>query len=270
MILYVTLSNLITRKDYMITEQDFDTMAHKYMERQMSFVSDIYFDLEVLQDFKFGAALCLAKNEIEYNYIIDKLDEYNRRYNDNIIEHMRLLPNITDADINAFISDAKNHRVLGSLSPWTHVFRDMPAYMNDLIAKNSRAGNSASAINIHIGTSSVKYNDTLQANLSHSFYSINPIIRTHFYDTSIMGLPTTTIDKISIIAVNNIEQMFAAPNAEKIINTEDFFDKQVIAPKLISVDIGDEDPEKILGKTHAVLNTYFQFEYMRRKTILEE
>ena len=246
---------------------DFDSMSEAYMEQEFSPISNIYYDMDLLQDFRLGAVLCSINTELEYEYLVKKLPDYNNRYDNATIKYFSALPDIDDIFMDNYLCDPEHHHVLAAMSPWTALMNDQFSYLKNIVETNNRC-QASQVVTVHLGLGDVGYSEPLRENLSHSFYNISPNIRLEFHDNTIMYLDKRIMDNMDVIMVSDINAFMNAPNAKAWITEEGFFDKSIMAPKIVTEKI-TEDVEQVLEKTLVVLRAYFQFTYIKRESILQ-
>lgn len=244
----------------------FADMSREYFEDMFNPCHNLYIDLEMLQDFRLGALLCLITTEPEYQYIQYRLKEYNDRFNLNTMEHFPVITSVTEEDITTYIDDKKNHLTLARVSPMTDLYAMMPEFLRAVRLVNLKCSSQHDLLTITLGTDSVIYDKPAKTTLINVFKKLDTRL-----NVDIINRPAWEMDNASILGnelflVHDMTQFFNHKVISNyVFNSEVFTSKRILAHPVVETEDkeGHTDIQK-LQATRDFLTIYCNFEYIQR------
>jgi len=174
------------------------------MKSSMQVVNHLYIDLECLQDFRIGAARCMITNFKEYEYIFNKLDEYDSALDYSIEKNFPVLK-ITDDAITRFLNTEENSPKLSVMSPMTSLFEALPEFLRPLVENKKRI--ETKQISVTINTYPIDYAPASKQKLN-----------TYLLECGVEGEPVYICRRISTLP----KEFFISRDLFIIYDIEDF------------------------------------------------
>jgi len=245
-----------------------------YFKERFSPIKNIYIDMEVLQDFRMGALLCLIETQSEFDYIkhvVNKKDSvYQSRLHDRTMEFFPILDHITDEDIDKFIEDKKNHKALVKVSPMTLMYQELPEILGMLEDRNNAVSRNTSPNGtIHIGTNTVHYDNKDQYNLTLAILAANINFKPYIYNKPFYAIGRS-LESYDMFFINNIRKFLEEPVKPRLFDDSlPIFDSTMLGFPLLEVEYDDDDhAAELIANTEVIFNTYTKFHYIPRGVIL--
>jgi len=101
-------------------------------------VNYLYVDMDCFINFKLGSLLCNLSSKEQYEYLLEKLDDYNNRTDDEIMKYFPEI-DITESTINEFLEDSINHGLLEKISPVTDYYKNFFVFADSVMGNNKIA-----------------------------------------------------------------------------------------------------------------------------------
>ena len=239
-------------------------ISEKWFDNVFQVVGNVYFDLEMLQDFRLGALMLMSTTDTELKYINSRLTAYDKRYNEDTVKYFPVLSK-TNEQIDEFIVDPDNQRTLAAISPMNNFYKELPNFFHYILENNQRC-KSMEMINIHIGTNSLTYPQDLKANIVNQIKSFNPLLTVTIYNRPLMQLDYADIQSMDMVFFNDLSiHVNNETFKEIIISRMEYASKRIFTYPVISEEIQEgESPEALLHNFKAVFGVFAEFEYIRR------
>lgn len=235
-------------------------------------INFIYADMEMFQDFKFGALLSTVTVAEEIKYIYDNLKEYNSRTDLEICKYFPAL-NKTEEEIEALLKDEKTAFKIAGISPFTQVYDNFVSLLLASVQHNKTVS-SGRAPKVTLNIADIKYPnmilDVFMSNLEELVPSVSFKVWSYKrYDMPIKEL--VAHDIYFIYEMFNLVKEYS-PSAVEFVQNGAFFGKKVFSPCYIDTEL-HKDPreyDKILVSTEYGLGLYCDFKYTPISLIMED
>jgi hypothetical protein len=248
-----------------------DQFRQEYFKPSFTVVKNIYIDIEVLQDFRLGALLCLISTEEEYKYIKHVIgsaqSQYQLRLDDVTMKYFPAITSITDSDIDAFIADRRRHKALVKMSPMTFMFSELPNIFRTIMLRNMAVkDHSKDGVTLYIGTNSVNYDNEDLIKLCRSIIVHTPSFKIEMFNKPIseIGVPLPSYE---IIFIENVKRFVEDIRHHSVLFDESLpmGDVSVFGYPLLEKQVfSDTELNKLLANTELFMNVYTKFNYIPR------
>lgn len=182
-----------------------DGYLDEVMEETFGPIENIYIDLRYMQDFYLGAILALCKSKDEIQYVIDSIDCYNGRFTEDVVETVFSKLNLTEAEVQSYIHDPKNHSFLFKTSPVTNFCKILKDINEDIeiqnIAASSATKNIVSIYNINTYPLVLNRQDKIQLKEKLQWFTNRKNL--------LVASMSTPIENMNIDAYKEFKYMFA-------------------------------------------------------------
>lgn len=191
-------------KFYNENQELFDNLNKVIMDQEFAPVKEVYFDLCTLKDLRMG--LLLSKcNESEVKYIVENVNEYNKRPNRSFLWGLPELK-FTEQELTREYYSPANWEKMFNRAPDTDLSVILEGFFKLFIAQNTRAEYKDTII-LNINTFPIKeckLLDIYKAMLS-KYLPGGPIVK--FFCTNPSDLSSGFWKKQSTVVLDNIEHL---------------------------------------------------------------
>lgn len=125
-----------------------DTFAeagNKILQAEHPFISDVYCDLEFLQDLRFGALLLNLKSAEEMTYVYAQIDHYNERLDERTTTYFPSLK-LTEEVIDKSLNDPVSFQKIACFAPMTSMFYNLTSIIGMILRSNKYAETNVNKI----------------------------------------------------------------------------------------------------------------------------
>lgn len=250
----------------------FKDIQGKVFDMEHHPISNIYVDMELLQDLRFGTLLSMLTVKDEITYIYSKLKNYNERVDNEISKYFPIL-NISEEDILKTMADPKEILKICTIAPFTMAYDIFISFLIAIVRHNKIVSNvNHVTLNINIGD--INYPMELLNKFRDNLIRLIPSLRiaiskTKRYDVNVQEFITN--DAFFLFEMHKLLSE-KSQTAIAFIQNGSFFGKQVFAPIYIDSTLHKkvEDYQNILVSTEYGLNIYCEFKYIPMSLVLEE
>lgn len=116
----------------------FSEASHRIMQDEHRYISDIYVDLEFLQDIRFGALLLNLKTQDEVNYVYSQLDRYNDRLDERTTLYFPEL-GLDEKIIDETLSNKEDFIKVCCFAPMTSMYYNISSIISMVLRSNKYA-----------------------------------------------------------------------------------------------------------------------------------
>lgn len=248
----------------MSNQNPFSTIQNQVFDMEHPPINSIYIDMEMFQDFKFGTLLTMLTIPDQLKYIYSRLDKYNDRLNNNIMEYFPALK-ISEESILERMSDNRFVERISVISPFTSIYDDFIKLLIAAQIHNNTIGNKKSII-LNINVSDIKYPKELITrfeNVINNMVKDVNISLTNFkrYDMN----PNKFIHN-DIFFIYEMHKVLEEDSKLTYMFAQDglFFGKKIFAQPYVDVTLHPDKNtyDQVLVSTEVGLNMYCDFKYI--------
>ena len=227
-------------------------------------ITDIYVDMDYLQDLKIGALLHRVTVQKELEYILHKIPAYNKRFDYECAKYFPAL-GISERDILNDLKDDNKIDLICFKAPFTSVYYEFVELLRAIINHNKAVSSKHVGLQIQINVENTLYPTELLSELSLNFKKKFPGITVVFSHDKNYNAELLEYTKKNLLLIYNLEAWLKNEDVAKGFVAEGlFFDKDIISfpyvnPSLIK-DI--EQYDTALDSTQKQIDIYCDFQYL--------
>lgn len=246
----------------------FNRTNEAYMTNEVGPVTDIYVDMEYLQDMRIGALLHTVKVKKELEYIYAKLPDYNKRFDYECASYFPALKH-TDEELDYLIHDKSSVDMVCFKAPFTTTYYEFASLLMLIQHHNRSVSGKPFIIHIHLNVDNPLYPDELLRAFESVFHNRMTNIQ---FDITKLPRYTLALNEYScckLLLIYNIEEFVRedTPTSVAFVSDGVFFNKKVFSVPYVNKDIikDTEQYEEAMTSTHSQLNLFCDFFYIPSK-----
>jgi hypothetical protein len=248
----------------MENKNPFKNIQDKVFDMEHRIINNIYVDMELLQDLKFGALLSFVSVKEELEYIYSKLNDYNNRIDNNICEYFPALKLTEDMLVEAYSDKKRVYKICG-ISPFTTAYEEFLSYLTAVLRHNKASG-GVKEPTISLNISDVDYPDDILNMFIEHFKPVIPRLQFNVTKYKRYTYPTLDFIKHDAFFLYELQSMLSegSPTSLAFAQNGAFFGKKIFTPTYIDKKLhtNPDDYGKVLVSTEAGLNIYCDFKYI--------
>ena len=234
-------------------------------------IDQIYIDMEMFQDFKFGALLTTVSVAEEIKYIYENIKAYNARVDFEICKYFPAL-NRTEEDISAILKDPNMRYKLAGLSPFTEAY-DIFVQLLQVMVQHNKAVSTGKAPVLNINVVDIAYPEDILDIFASNLQKIIPSLAVNVSRYPRYTLPMEEFisnNVFFILEMFNLVKDFSTSSVE-FVQHGSFFGKRIFSPCYIDTTLHKDprDYDKILVSTEYGLGIYCDFKYIPISLMME-
>lgn len=247
------------------------------MTQEIEPISNVYFDLMCLKDFKLGALLSFIfenKNEKHYKYLITRLSEYNKRIDRELIKYFPDLP-YTEKMVEDRLHDKTYQDKVFALSPTTACYENLH-HIIYYIKKHNDHTDHQHALKLVINIYPFEISDMIKNMFYNLIKSLSTTFKLGFINKPLKYISSSTLFNLSsggltfkLMFVWDVwDSFFAEDSVLKIPFTNDMFLQQahIFSPRILQIPLDKNETIAEADHTfelmHNYLNICCQFDYL--------
>ena len=246
----------------------FDDVGKSYFEAEARPVTRVYIDLEYMQDLRFGALMYGVTVNEEMQYIHNRLEQYNNRYDRETAKYFPVLKK-SENDLNVLLQNPISRDRICFLAPWTSVFFNFVELLTSLKQHNRRLLDHEPPMTVVINVSDVQYPDELKHYLSEVLskqWNVNVEVQQL---TRYSGELSEYLEYQLMFLYDYGLFVNTFPSA--FVGEGKFSDTRIIAQPYIDMSLKHkpEDYEYVLTSTEKGMDIYCDFSFLRSNITLD-
>lgn len=254
-------------------EQFISEVSNFVAKEEFTPIKQIYVEWSYLQDIYIGALISLCKNQDDYNYILNNLEKYNDRV---LRDHSLYFPklNINEEQLETFIKNPKNSKLLLYRSPLTNIFTNLKELVLFVYNKNHKLGEDE-PITIILNIYPLPITDEFKLYIKHVKDYLHSFVKVGIVSAPIQMLNISTLLTSDILLIDRFDYFLKDEKSETCQAFFDdpypkFFDKTIITPKVIDnkkiidniLNLSKEQIEKIFETTEELCGIGCNFKFI--------
>jgi hypothetical protein len=249
--------------DNKLSEKDLKSIMDYYIKKDLTPISRIFINFNVIKDFKLMALFMLNKDK--YKIIYNQIDKYNKRYDNDIVKYFDDITT-TEEEIKEFLLDSRNRNIL-ELSPVTNIHLVLEDLIKEILIHNQACPNNPGKLNIYFYNKYFNLSDSFKLKFKNYLDNGNGT-NFHYINKDLNELDSNFINSIDYFFIDNIHELLA----KKTIFQEDLYNfkllnKYICSTKVITEEKKDLSEELMLENTELLLRIFTNFNYIDRYLI---
>ena len=250
---------------YQRLENLFTQTSEQSVLKENGPLTEIYVDMEYLQDLRLGTLLHLIQVEKEMEYIQHKLPVYNQKTDYACGAYFPALKH-SDEEIDALLQDPKAVDLICFKAPFTSTYYELNNILMMLHQHNRAASSKPVNIHLHINVDNLHYPKELLKELKRDYKKRFEFLEVTITKCKRYTLPLGEYLKKELLLIYNIEEFLKqdTPTSIAFVGEGSFFDKKVFSVPYINKSVV-KDPDKYeiaLESTRVNLDVYCDFAYV--------
>ena len=244
----------------------FNMSSEQAVMDQLGPITDIYVDMEYLQDLKLGALMHLIKVPKEMEYITYKIPEYNKRIDYECAKYFPALGH-TEEELEELLHNKRTLDMICFKAPFTSLYTEFTNSLLMITHHNRAVASSFKPIHIQVNVNNKLY----PVELLNEFRAV---VTEHFRGMTVTftmekpyNCPLSDYLSKQLLYIYNIEDFVkqGSATATAFVAEGSFFNKKIISfPYINKTLIKDPaDYDFALKSTRAQLDVYCDFQYVR-------
>ena len=247
-------------------QEAFNQSSEKAVLDENGPITEIYVDLEYLQDLRFGALLHTVSVKKEMEYINFKLPEYNQRLDYNCASYFPALGK-TEEDLDNLLMNRDEIDLICFKAPFTSMYYEFTNMLVMITHHNHAVSSKRKSISIHVNVNNKLYPNELLKEFKAVLQERFTDITVNFTKEKPYTCPLSDYTEKQLLYIYNIEEFLKqdSATAKAFVADGKFFDKKIISFPYVnrSVIKNPEDDYLALRSTRAQLDVYCDFQYVR-------
>lgn len=243
-------------------------LSQNYFDTVFKSINVCYFDLDCLFDFKLTALLQFISTETEYKYILSKIPSYNESFTRSIESCFPVLK-VTNAMIDDFIADPKNHTLLSKVSLPTSVYGEIPQFI-ELIKKTNNKPNQDRHIKFIFNNRLFPYSLAAQHEMVVKIRELYSVNQFEFINTKYQDLNSDRLEAIDLFVLDNFLEFFKIETVLKLMDKGKFIEKEINTPMRVEPELLNDTSVSVyqrLVETIGLMNLSCNFRYLNWEVI---
>lgn len=254
----------------MNNQNPFSTIQNQVFDMEHPPINSIYIDMEMFQDFKFGTLLTMLTIPDQLKYIYSRLDKYNDRLNNNIMEYFPALK-ISEESITNRMRDDKFIERICVTSPFTSVYTSFLKLLISAQIHNGTLGVKKPIV-INVNVADIDYPKELIAEFSKTINKIVNNVNIVFTRCKRYDVPVMQFHNNDIFLLYEIHKLVEEGTRLSCDFVQEglFFGKKIFSLPYIDTSLHSDKStyEQVLVSTEIGLNLYCDFKYTSAELVI--
>lgn len=250
----------------------FTEIQDKVFSMEHAPVLNIYADMELLQDLKFGALLTMLSTEDEAKYLYTKLSVYNTRIDNELCKYFPAL-GIKEEQITERLADTAFAPIICKIAPFTEAYDIFTTFLGTALKHNQVLGDTR-PVTLTINISDIVYPKRLLSAMSNNLQTMFPGIAVNFTTDKRYGVDIAEFLHNDTFFLFDVPTLLADSSATSVAFVQNgaFFGKKVFSVPYLDTTLHTEEKDytNILVSTEYGLNIYCDFKYISPAITVKE
>lgn len=243
--------------------------SKKMFQNEHPPVKHIYVDLEAFVDFYLGAIMLMIKTNVEYQYVVSRLEAYAKYPYRDIT---KVFPSLKFSmeDIEKLISDEKIAPLILN-SPTKSLFYDWVEMAAEWSQKNKVQDNNIIPI-VHVNCRTMKLTDAVKQKWTMYFQDTVLNCNVRFYHNAYSDFTVEFVNQMDVMVIDDCEAFFDNPKLKDDIEAGNYIGKEVYGFRYLGKDISiaEDELEQTFDQTEAALCLFFGFRYLDKRVLMTQ